>query len=361
MTLFFTLSGFVITYNYLDFGWDKTPFGSFGRFAWLRFSRLYPTLLVFVLLTINPLSLATLQQHPFDIWLAVHLLNVEAWAPIRFGGVLPINGAFGVIWSVSTEFMLYFMFALTVILGHRFHRRGQATFLVALVAAVGASLLALAFIPALRPQLYAHLWQPIEPLAADQWDNWFFYLSPYFRVTNFAFGAAAAWVVMHRHELIAHHQIALSRFALGAALLLIGLHLFVTIGQLVPPMVSSYLPVTELVTALLFAIIMLDGESDTAINRALSSRALVALGTISYSLYLFHQILPHLGSYQPGGAFSWWTMPRFAVTFGLFLLLAVAFAYGAWHIIERPAQRYLRSLLPPRRGRAAAPVAVGAE
>src|ERR1700721_1215027 len=60
MTLFFTLSGFVITYNYFEFGWDETPARSFARFAWLRFSRLYPALLLFIILTINPRSVAKL-------------------------------------------------------------------------------------------------------------------------------------------------------------------------------------------------------------------------------------------------------------------------------------------------------------
>src|SRR5690349_1128988 len=48
MTLFFTLSGFVITYNYYDFGWERTPLQSFASFAFRRFSRLYPALLVFL-------------------------------------------------------------------------------------------------------------------------------------------------------------------------------------------------------------------------------------------------------------------------------------------------------------------------
>jgi peptidoglycan/LPS O-acetylase OafA/YrhL len=50
MTLFFTLSGFVIAYNYLDLNWAKSPWRSVVEFAFLRFSRLYPALIVFFLL-----------------------------------------------------------------------------------------------------------------------------------------------------------------------------------------------------------------------------------------------------------------------------------------------------------------------
>ena len=42
VTLFFTLSGFVIAYNYFDFGWRLTPAKSLFEFLFLRISRLYP-------------------------------------------------------------------------------------------------------------------------------------------------------------------------------------------------------------------------------------------------------------------------------------------------------------------------------
>ena len=40
MTLFFTLSGFVIAYNYLDMDWGGASLRSLGRFMVLRLSRL---------------------------------------------------------------------------------------------------------------------------------------------------------------------------------------------------------------------------------------------------------------------------------------------------------------------------------
>jgi peptidoglycan/LPS O-acetylase OafA/YrhL len=50
MSLFFTLSGFVIAYNYLALDWGNRAAASVARFAWLRFSRLYPVLLVYLVL-----------------------------------------------------------------------------------------------------------------------------------------------------------------------------------------------------------------------------------------------------------------------------------------------------------------------
>src|SRR4051812_10918 len=74
MTLFFTLSGFVITYNYLDMDWRQAPWESLTRFLFLRFSRLYPALMVFFLLIL-------LRQPPrlgdgSIMWWTLHVTSV---------------------------------------------------------------------------------------------------------------------------------------------------------------------------------------------------------------------------------------------------------------------------------------------
>src|SRR6266852_2844965 len=91
MTLFFTLSGFVIAYNYCDFDWSGAPISSFARFIFLRFSRLYPALLIFILLTINN---SRSRDPSFIKWFALHLFSLESWMPAKYGGVLPVNGTF---------------------------------------------------------------------------------------------------------------------------------------------------------------------------------------------------------------------------------------------------------------------------
>jgi peptidoglycan/LPS O-acetylase OafA/YrhL len=87
MTLFFTLSGFVIVYDYWDFGWRETPLASFGRFMFLRLSRLYPALLVFLALGFKRLTIEDSYFGPH--WLLPTVANwssLHTWYPLKFNG-----------------------------------------------------------------------------------------------------------------------------------------------------------------------------------------------------------------------------------------------------------------------------------
>lgn len=99
MTIFFTLSGFVIAYNYFGFGWEQSSFATAARFMYLRFSRLYPALLVFMLVAPTIwlgkfLILFKTAPEPASLWLGLHLLSAEVWLPVKFDGVLPIDDVF---------------------------------------------------------------------------------------------------------------------------------------------------------------------------------------------------------------------------------------------------------------------------
>ena len=116
MTCFFVLSGFVIAYNYLDFGWKQQPLKSTAHFLFLRFSRLYPALLVFIVMLVMFRWTSEPYANGFGLWTAVHLLSAQSWLPFKLNGALPDGSFFHVSWSISTEFMLYFMFALFMVL-----------------------------------------------------------------------------------------------------------------------------------------------------------------------------------------------------------------------------------------------------
>jgi peptidoglycan/LPS O-acetylase OafA/YrhL len=266
MSLFFFLSGIVITYNYADLEWQKNPIASFNTFAVLRFSRLYPALIVFLFLALVLHAAAW----PDRITL-IHLLSVQTWWPMPLDAT--VAGRFDLAWSISTEIGMYLMFAGLMMLGR-----------ILRVVAIGLYLCGLTVAAITMP---------------DDLARWFFYVSPYFRFLEFGAGALLA--------------VALTR----------GL---VTIN-----------------------------ESGWA-ARLLSWRPLIYVGTISYSLYLFHAgvtmcIAARLGLRIFGpldyAAFDMSLLPLFAARLAAGLVLTLAVASAGFYLIERPGKAFLRSFRLP--------------
>ena len=82
----------------------------------MRFSRLYPALLVFIGLLVVHRWTAAQYANGFGLWTTVHLFSAQSWLPFKLNGALSDGNMFHVSWSISTEFMLYFMFAILMVL-----------------------------------------------------------------------------------------------------------------------------------------------------------------------------------------------------------------------------------------------------
>jgi peptidoglycan/LPS O-acetylase OafA/YrhL len=118
---FFVLSGFVINANY------AARIGSLkdlARFQFLRFGRLYPVHLLFLLIFIviesstrHLIGISATSTAQFDIYSAVahHTLLIQAIGDTPFREVF--NGP---AWSISTEFYTYLVFGLIVLVLNRF-------------------------------------------------------------------------------------------------------------------------------------------------------------------------------------------------------------------------------------------------
>ena len=355
MTLFFTLSGFVIAYNYIGSDWERSPLSSTARFMFLRFLCLFSALLVFMLIAVansREKILALFETNPeaSSLWLGFHLFSLETWFPVKFDGVLPIDSIFHVSWSISTEFMLYLMFVAAMIMWFCFTQsRTGILVLIALAVTYVAVAATLAISPALFQLITSWIDAPIEPLTDTQWRRWFFYLSPYFRVLNFSFGVAAALLILREQKFLAHHRKALRNLAVIAVVAVTVFQLGILTRGVGAG--HAWVPAfAQLATAAMFSVVMLNGEDDTTMNRLLSSHPRVFVGKISYSLYLFHFLSPRIGVMAPGGDFAFKYFPMFVFNFGVTLFLAIVFAAGMYHLLEQPAQKLLRRLLPISKG-----------
>src|SRR5262245_42803403 len=132
MTLFFTLSGWVITYHYLEFGWKAAPIATTFRFLFLRLSRLYPVYILFMVLQLKRIAIDS-SFYGSD-WLGptiIHGLAAQSWYPAVVRGQLADSDGFSVSWSISTEIGMYLMFALALVVCGRFRRPSTAAAIAA--------------------------------------------------------------------------------------------------------------------------------------------------------------------------------------------------------------------------------------
>jgi peptidoglycan/LPS O-acetylase OafA/YrhL len=351
MTCFFVLSGFVIAYNYLDFGWRQQPLKSTAHFVFLRFSRLYPALLVFIGLLVMVRWTSPPYTNGLGLWTAVHLVSAQSWLPFKLNGALPDSNMFHVSWSISTEFMLYFMFAIFMVLLAVLIRAWGTRGAAVLFGLLGLYIIALIHLATAYPsfaalveilQAVVDLPSPFEPLTEADWQRWFFYLSPYFRVIEFTLGIAAALLVMKGRVVLIEHRRA---FRLLATVGLLGLFVWYAIPLTLandqqPARVYQYV-----VPPACFALILANSnDDDSLINRLLSSTPLIFVGEISYSLYLFHPLSPRIGIAWPDRAFEVGLLPVLALNMAVTVGCAIVFAFGMYKLVEMPAQRQLRLL-----------------
>ena len=86
-------------------------------------------------------------------------------------------------------------------------------------------------------------------------------------------------------------------------------------------------------------LLITNGPQKNAVNKLLSSPIPVAIGLISYSLYLWHWPVLTLSTYYRGGYSN-------ALETVFWVLLSFALAYLSWRFVERPVRRSQLAALP---------------
>ena len=316
VTLFFVLSGFVLTHNYFERIAREFSLRLLGSYFVARLARVYPLyLLMLVWVTFPELWLGTLDK---ALWWK-HVLALQAWT-----GTLRHAYAFNAPgWSISVEFLLYASFPLLVWLLRPALSHPRRLLIALLVVAAAMTALTSYF----YLQGYADLpWE--DPNSSHRW----LYRNPLCRLGDFLLGMLAARLLVYRDAI--PQRLVRWGGVLSAATIL-GLmcwpaHVYTAASW----DISYALPATALIFCLAAA-------PSSAGSRWLSTKPLLLLGEASYALYLCHVNMLNrmsLGKLPPE---AW------PLTQALTILLVVVIAIGLHVAIERPARELLRGWFDP--------------
>ncbi|MFJ7410197.1 acyltransferase family protein [Streptomyces sp. NPDC098077] len=315
VTFFFILSGFVLAWTY-----DGKTVPA-GVFLWRRFARIWPLLAVSTVA-----SVAVWRALGTEVSLrgvAATLALVNSWVPERSYLV----GGNPAAWSLSDEAWFYLLFPVLLALPLMRSPRGRAVIAVAVcVGSVGVWLSGALFTDSL-----VRLW------ALDYF--------PPTRTLQFVLGVAAGLAVKRGWR---------PPCGLGAAVALVIVWHLVLIpwSDAVPDSVwySPY-SASHLLSAPFFALLVAAAATADVERRRtpFAGPGMVKLGQWSFAWYLFHEIVLRalVGAFgTPVG------VPEIVGVWGATLVLSLALAAFAYHCLEHPLERLLRSRGPGGSARA---------
>lgn len=321
--LFFILSGFVLTWNYIDRmgpGWSTR---ATLHFLWLRLARVWPVYLVTLHLAalwlIFTLNVGHVPPEDTSQYTATsyfrQLFLMQLWFQPYFDG----SSWDGPAWSISAEWLAYLLFGVLIVVIFRVARATRARGLVLL--AVAATLP-----PIVLLMVTGHFYTPWSWLPRI--------------VMQFTAGALACAAV-RKLDLTDRARTGAGWLSLGLIAAIVGLlyffdaHPMNTVGDAGGIVDILFVP---LVVALAVGV--------GSLPALLSTRVLVYGGQISFGLYMVHELV-HT---------AWiWTVKQFDLTLSsdiwgkltLLGLLGIAVVGGVvlYHVVEEPARRWMRRMV----------------
>ncbi|HEU4947064.1 MAG TPA: acyltransferase [Kribbella sp.] len=328
--LFFMLSGLVLAWNYSTLA--PQDGSRLWRFYLARVARVMPLYWAVLLFLVVQRAARGVPQH--ELWR--HVLAVQSWSGDWQIGQGSYNAPG---WSICVEIFLYALFPFLVPVVAYVSRRYGNLGLAGLMAGAFAVQIALVVLFAARG------WATLPAEAPSSGHRWL-YRNPLPRVSDFVIGMSLAFVLLRGFRLRVRTanvlQAACVIFVLG----------FAAMGTdgVGWKRAAFYGALWTVPFALL--LLSLAAAPLAVLSRFFATRALVALGTASYAVYLTHRpLLPYLGT-DPGHAPSAGGLTPYLtvlVVLGLCLLIGE----GAHRFIEVPARRAVLRLA--RRPRVEAP------
>ncbi len=312
---FFLISGFVLAYNYAD-----RPKLDKGRFYLARLSRVYPTYLLVLLLSLPFLAIEWQAHTHRDFFLGLVLtpLALQAWVP----ALATFWNTVG--WTLPAELTLYLLFPfLLVAIARQSHRLGTPLRLVLAILAV--------WLVGMTPHLIYSLTNPDHlPAQADRFTYAFWLRALKYNPVAYLCTFTAGVLLARLHASLA---LPAARRFIAAALALAGLAVFFAFAADKVP----YVLVHGAMLLPLFALLLLGLAGPNPIASVLAWKPIVLFGETTFALYLLHfnafllihfYKLPerlHVVRYDP------W------ISYGVIMLMALCVT----RFFEQPARRFL--------------------
>jgi len=266
---------------------------------------------------------------------------------------LLLENAFGLGWSVSTEWFFYIAYLGLVFLVLRLKAA-----LAALICAGVFSFCCFAAVIEANAHYRGILALAQEDIAGaamqatarTSFHRWLFYYSPYFRVLEFVLGCLTAQLYIQ----LADRRVSDSECRVGAVLLWGAILVLAAIGIVyvvggLPPRVDRYyrLLLPNFGCAVPIAIVIFCvSRYPGLVTRLLASRPAVRLGDISYSIYcvntwtLFTLV-------RPAAPYDAANIADAAIRIPLGVVFTLIVATAFYRVVEVPCRAYIRSRLSP--------------
>jgi len=317
VSFFILLSGFVLAYNYA--GRSRSGELDKGRFWTARATRLYPIYLLSLIIGMQMLPVEHGAHTHGMFWAGVTL------TPLMLQGWIPELATFWntPAWTMSAEGFFYLLFPWLASLK-------RAKRLPDLLGRMGGVWL-IGMIPGL---LYMFL-KPDGIAHPDRW-SWGPWLqalkfTPLPHMASFMFGILLADL----DEMVGRAARLRLMLGVGGLASIIGI---LELGPLVPyPLLHDSLLMP------LFGCVILGLAGENTLSAFFGLRPLVFVGEASYCLYLLHFNLWNM--IHNSHVLDWLNLSQFDPWISYVLLIAMAVA--ALHLVEKPAQRWLRRRIMP--------------
>ncbi|BBY42397.1 acyltransferase family protein [Mycolicibacterium celeriflavum] len=321
--LFFMLSGFVLTWNYLDrmgpsFSWRATL-----RFLWLRLARVWPVYLVTMHLAalwiIFTLHIGHVPSPAADTLTATNYIRQALMVQLWFVPFFDGSSWDGPAWSISAEWLAYLLFGALILVIFRIARATRAR-----------GLIALAFVATMPPILLLLA----TGLFYTPW-SWLPRI-----VMQFTAGALVCAAVRKLQPSDrARRAAGYAAVLLGGAIVVI---LYLLDAHPLPKITDGAGLVDVLFVPLLFTLAIGSGT----LPWLLSLQPIVYLGHVSFSLYMVHELVHTTWNWLVA-QFELHLSPDFTGKLIMVALLGAALtgAVMLYHFVEEPARKWMRGMM----------------